>query len=126
MMPIVGARFGLMEISPSSYFEPLLRYDVSVAGDPTKRNICNLQFAPTLNIGLPNRWFVALFPSPDIRVNFGDPIVEQTGQWFVPFDIRIGKKLSDTVVLSLEVSVPVLKDYPVYDFKTEARLNVTW
>jgi hypothetical protein len=126
MMPIVGARFGLTELNSSSYFEPLIRYDVSVAGDPTKRNISNLQFAPMLNIGLPDRWFVALFPSPDIRVNFGDPITGQTGRWFIPFDIRVGKKLSDTIALSLEVSVPMLKDYPVYDVKTQARLNVTW
>jgi hypothetical protein len=59
-------------------------------------------------------------------VNFGDPITGQTGRWFVPFDIRVGKKLSDTVALSLEVGVPILKDYPVYDFKTQARLNVSW
>src|SRR5512135_2228896 len=32
LMPIVGARYALPEISASSYFEPLLRYDVSVAG----------------------------------------------------------------------------------------------
>jgi hypothetical protein len=123
---IVGARFGLPEINSSSYFEPLLRYDVSVAGDPTNRSISNLQFAPMLNIGLPDRWFVTLFPSPDIRVNFGDPITGQTGRWFIPFDFRVGKKLSDTIALSLEVSVPMLKDYPVYDFKSQVRLNVTW
>jgi hypothetical protein len=51
-MPIVGARVSLSEISTSSYFEPLLRYAVSVAGDPTKKEISNLQFAPTLNVGL--------------------------------------------------------------------------
>jgi hypothetical protein len=126
LMPIIGARFGLPEISASSYFEPLFRYDVSVAGDPTKRNISNLQLAPMLNIGLPDRWFVTFYPSPDIRVNFGDAITGQTGRWFVPFDIRVGKKLSDTIALSLEVGVPILKDYPVYDFKTQARLNVNW
>ena len=126
LMPIVGARFSLSEISASSYFEPLLRYAVSVAGDPAKNDISSLQFAPMLNIGLPNRWFVTFYPSPDIRVNFGDPITGQTGRWFVPFDIRVGKKLSDTIALSLEVGVPILKDYPVYDFKTQARLNVSW
>jgi hypothetical protein len=126
LMPIVGARVGLPEISSGSYFEPLLRYDASVAGDPTKKNISNLQFAPMLNIGLPDRWYVTLFPSPDIRINYGDPITGQTGRWFVPFDIRVGKKLSDTIALSLEVGVPILKDYPVYDFKTQLRLNVTW
>ena len=126
LMPIVGARFSLSEIGASSYFEPLLRYAVSVAGDPATKDISSLQFAPTLNIGLPNRWFVTFYPSPDIRVNFGDPITGQTGRWFVPFDIRVGKKLSDTIALSLEVGVPILKDYPVYDFKTQARLNVSW
>lgn len=126
LMPIVGARVGLPEISSGSYFEPLFRYDASVAGDPTKRNISNLQFAPMLNIGLPDHWYLTLFPSPDIRVNYGDPITGQTGKWFVPFDIRVGKKLSDTIALSLEVGVPILKDYPVYDFKTQLRLNVTW
>ncbi len=126
VMPIVGARLGLPEINSGSYFEPLLRYDVSVAGDPTRRNISNLQFAPMLNIGLPDRWFVAFFPSPDIRINFGDPTTGQTGRWFVPFDIRVGKKFNETIALSLEVGVPIIRDYPVYDFKAQLRLNITY
>ena len=126
VMPIVGARFGLPEINTSSYFEPLLRYDVSVAGDPTRKNISNLQFAPTLNIGLPDRWYVTFFPSPDIRINYGDPITGQTGRWFIPFDVRFGKKFSDNIALSLEVGAPIIKNYPVYDFKTQLRLNVTY
>jgi len=52
VMPMVGARYALWEISPSSYLEPVLRYDASFAGDPTRRNISDLQIAPTLNIGL--------------------------------------------------------------------------
>jgi hypothetical protein len=126
LMPIVGARLALPEITESSYFEPLLRYDVSVAGDPTKRNISNLQFAPTLNIALPNRWFVSFYPSPDIRINFGDPITGQTGRLFIPFDIRVGKKITDNLALSLEVGVPIVRDYPIYDFKAQLRLNVTY
>jgi hypothetical protein len=126
LMPIVGARLALPEITESSYFEPLLRYDVSVAGDPTKRNISNLQFAPTLNIGLPNRWFVSFYPSPDVRINFGDPITGQTGRLFIPFDVRVGKKITDNLALSLEVGVPIVRDYPIYDFKAQLRLNVTY
>ena len=34
--------------SKGSYFEPLLRYDQSFAGDPSKKSISNLQFAPSL------------------------------------------------------------------------------
>ncbi len=126
VMPIVGARLALPEINNGSYFEPLLRYDVSVAGDPTKRNISNLQFAPMLNIKLPDRWYVTFFPSTDIRINYGDPITGQTGRWFVPFDFRVGRKFTDDIALSLEIGVPIIKDYPVYDFKTQLRLNVTW
>lgn len=126
LMPIVGARYGLPEISPSSYFEPLLRYDVSVAGDPTKKNIRNLQFAPMFNVGLPEGWSITLYPSTDIRINYGDPITGQTGRWFVPFDFRVTKKLTPEIATSLEIGVPIIKDYPVYDFKTQLRVNVTW
>ncbi|WP_298253521.1 hypothetical protein [Bradyrhizobium sp.] len=126
VMPIVGARLALPEINNGSYFEPLLRYAVSVAGDPTTKNISNLQLAPMLNIGLPDHWYVTLFPSPDIRINYGDPITGQTGRWFVPFDFRVGKKFTDNIALSLEIGVPIIRDYPVYDFKTQLRLNVTW
>jgi hypothetical protein len=126
IMPIVGARYALWEINSSSYFEPVVRYDASFAGDPGKRNISNLQFAPTFNLGLPDRWFLTFYPSADIRVNLGDPVTGQTGRLFLPFDARIGHKLSDNVALSFELGVPIIKDYPVYNIKTQVRLNVTY
>jgi hypothetical protein len=126
IMPAAGFRYALWEISSSSYFEPVVRYDVSVACDPTKKNISNLQFGPTLNIGLPDRWFLTFYPSPDIRINYGDPITGQTGRLFLPFDVRVGRKLSDNIALSFELGVPIIKDYPVYNLKTQVRLNVTY
>jgi hypothetical protein len=126
IIPGAGFRFALPEINSSSYLEPLVRYDVSFAGDPTKKNISNLQFAPTFNLGLPDRWFITFYPSPDIRINFGDPITGQTGRLFLPFDARIGRKLSDNAALSFELSVPIIKDYPIYNLKTQIRLNVTY
>ena len=126
IMPIVGARYALWEISASSYFEPILRYDVSFAGDPTRKNISNLQMAPALNIGLPDQWFVTFFPSADIRVNFGDPITGQTGRLFLPFDFRVGRKLDGGAALSFELGVPLIKDYPVYNIKTQVRFNQTF
>ena len=126
IMPIIGARYALWEINSSSYIEPIVRYDVSFAGDPTKRNISNLQFAPTFNLGLPDRWFISFYPSADIRINLGDPITGQTGRLFLPFDARIGRKLSENAELSFELGVPIIKDYPVYNLKTQVRLNVTY
>ncbi len=92
IMPIAGFRYGLPEISAGSFLEPFARYDVSFAGDPSKRNISNLQLAPYFTVGLPDRWFVALWPSADIRINFGDPLTGQTGRLFLPFDARVGPK----------------------------------
>ena len=126
IMPIMGFRYGLPELSPGSYVEPFARYDVSFAGDPSKRNISNLQLAPFLNIGLPDDWFVALYPSADIRINFGDPVTGQTGRLFLPFDARVGRKMTDHISLSLEIGVPIIKDYPVYNFKAQVRLSVTY
>ena len=126
VMPIVGARYALWEINSSSYFEPLFRYDASFAGDPTRRNISNLQIAPAFNIGLPDQWFITFYPSPDIRINFGDPITGQTGRFFLPFDFRVGRKLQENAALSFELGVPIIKDYPVYNLKTQARFNLTF
>jgi hypothetical protein len=98
-MPVVGAHYELPEFSPGSYFEPLIRYDQSFAGNPQRSGVSNLQFAPTLNIGLPERWFLTLYPSPDIRVNYGPAVVAQTGRLFVPFDTSIGRMIANDLPL---------------------------
>jgi hypothetical protein len=126
IMPIAAARYALPEISSGSYFEPLARYDVSFAGDPTKKFISNLQLAPMLNLSLPDRWFFTLYPNPEIRWSFGAPVTGQTGRLFLPFDARIGHKFSDAFDASLEVAVPIVKQYPVYNFMTALRLNVNF
>jgi hypothetical protein len=122
IMPGGGVRYSLPALGPDSYFVPAIRYAFSFAGDPSRRTIRQPQIAPTLNIGLPDRWFVTLFPSYDIRINYGDPVSGQTGRLFLPADLAIGRKVTDKLTLSLEASEPIIKDYPVYDFKIEARL----
>ncbi len=126
IMPIAGLRYALPEISKGSYFEPLARYDVSFVGDPSRKSISNLQFAPMLNLALPERFFLTFYPSADIRWNFGPPATGQTGRLFLPLDARIGKKFTDNFNVSLEIGVPIVRQYPVYDFKTALRLNFTF
>jgi hypothetical protein len=126
LMPVAGFRYGLPEISSGSYLEPFARYDVSFAGDPAKRNISNLQLAPYFSLRLPDTWFIAFYPSSDIRINFGDPVPGQTGRLFLPFDARVGRNLTDHVALSLEIGVPIINAYPVYNFKAQIRLNTTF
>jgi hypothetical protein len=122
--PIFGIRYSFLEYGSNTYFVPKIRYAESFGGDPSRRNISELQIAPTLNIGLPNRWFVTLFPSEDIRINFGGHESGQTGRLFFPFDALVGRKLTDNIVVSLEASVPIVKDYPVYNFRTELRVSM--
>jgi hypothetical protein len=103
---------------------PLLRYERSFAGDPTSRAVNNLQFAPMVNFSLPDRWFFTLYPTPDIRWNFGPAVTGQTGRLFLPFDARIGRKFAKNLNVSLEVGIPIVKQYPVYDFTTQMRINI--
>jgi len=126
IMPIAGFRYGLPEISSGSYLEPFARYDVGFAGNPSRKNISNLQLAPWFNLSLPDHWSIAFFPSADIRVNFGDPVSGQTGRLFLPFDARVARNLTDQIAVSLEVGIPIIKDYPVYNFKGQIRLNMTY
>ena len=122
IMPGFGVRYSFLDIGPDTYFVPVVRYAISFAGDPLRRNISEPQIAPTLNIGLPDQWFVNFYPSNDIRINFGDPISGQTGRLFLPLDVSVGRKVADNWTISLEASVPIVKDYPVYNFKTELRI----
>ncbi len=124
--PVAGIRYGLPELGRGSYFEPLVRWDASFAGDPNRKAINNLRFAPMVNFALPDGWFFTLYPSTAIRWNFGDPVTGQTGRLFVPFDARIGKAFSDRLSASLEIGVPIVKQYPVYDFMTALRVNLTF
>ena len=120
-------RYGLPEISQGSYFEPFARYDVSFAGDPSKKFMSNLQFAPMFNISLPDRSLLTLYPNPEIRWNFENcSSLPRPVELFLPFDARIGKKLSSSLDISLEVSIPIVKQYPVYDFMTALRINFTY
>jgi len=122
VMPGFGVRYSFLEFGPDTYFVPVVRYAISVAGDPNSRNISEPQIAPTLNVGLPNRWFVTLYPSNDIRINYGDPISGQTGRLFLPFDAAVGRNVTDKLVISFEAAVPMIDAYPVYKFKAELRL----
>ena len=124
IMPGFGVRYSLLEWGEDCYFVPVVRYAMSFAGDPTARRISEPQIALTLNIGLPGPWYVTFYPSNDIRINFGQPRSGQTGRLFLPFDALVGAKVTDQMQISLEASVPVVKAYPVYDFKTELRVRV--
>lgn len=124
VVPTVGMRWTTNDIYQGSWIALAARWDKDFAesrSDSTEVN--ELQFAPVINIPLPDYWFINLFPSTDIRYNMGDKREGDSGRWFVPANFLIGKMLSKDVVSSVEVGIPVIKEYHVYDFKVEARLG---
>ena len=121
VMPGFGFRYSFLELGEETFVAPQMRYAVSVAGTASTRDISELQIAPLFNLDLPDRWFLTLYPSFDIRINLGPRVPGQTGQLFLPADAEIGYRLGDYIVIALEGSVPIIKDYPVYDFKTQLR-----
>jgi hypothetical protein len=119
LLPTAGLQFGLPEISNGSFFQPVMRYQFDIAGDSGRRHYSDVQFAPTINIALERDWYVTLFPSTDIRYNF----IQR--EWFVPFNVEVGRQWSQNIVTSLELGVPIYREEnPVYLFKLEGRLTM--
>jgi len=121
VLPILGARQKLPGISVGSFAEIILRYDTDVGGYGGRSHIKQFQFSPTLNIALPDRYFVTLFPSQDFVVNLQD-----NDKWFIPADILLGRNITKNTVASLELSVPIVKQCLLYNFKIEAHISFSF
>lgn len=124
LVPLLAARAMLPEISDGSYAVTMVRYAISIGHSFGSRATSELQLAPQLKLAVSPQWFLVLFPNADIRVNFGQKVGGQTGRLFLPMDGAVGCNLTDTAVASLEVSAPVVRDYPLYRLKIEARFSV--
>jgi hypothetical protein len=118
-----GAVFRCMlpELSAGSFVAPEMLYAFDVGGDPDGSHVSELQLQPTLDWELPRGVFLQLFPSSDIRINLGKP--QGSGRLFFPFDVLAGIMVTPRLLASLEASIPIVKDYPVYDFKLEATVG---
>jgi hypothetical protein len=123
LVPTLGARYNLPEITKGSWAALLVRYDVSLGGQRERRYISELQFAPLVNFALPDNWFLNLYPSSDIRINLGPKGSRNDGRWFFPFNFMVGKLITKSIVGSVEIGFPIVQEYKVYDFKMEARIG---
>ena len=62
LVPTVGVRASLPEISEGSYAGLIVRQFSSVGGQSSRKNISYFQFEPQFNIGLPGQWFLNFSP----------------------------------------------------------------
>ena len=122
IVPTAAARWMLPALGGGSWFAPLVRYDVDVAGADNRNRIREFQLAPTLNLVSTDGLFLNLYPSSDIRYNFASERPGDTGKWFIPFDFLVGRKLNPMTVATLEVSFPLVQQYQVYDLKIEGNI----
>ena len=124
LLPTLGIRRQLSEISSGSFAGFTMRYAVNYAGSRKRPAISTLEMAPTFNWMLPRDWFVSTYPSSDIQINFQDK-----GAVFLPFDIMIGKTIPKKAVFSVELGFPMYHSgelsefYTTYEFKMEARVG---
>jgi hypothetical protein len=72
---------------------------------------------------MPHNLFFTLFPSPHIRLNYGTPVLNQTGRLFLPANFMLGWKPTEHTVISAEFGIPIIKDFTVYTFKTQLRVG---
>ena len=120
--PVVGAGFGLPQISPGSSFLLQVIYLNSVASrneNKGRADINQLNLQPQLHVVLPNDWFLTTYSSESIIKNYGNE-----GKWFVPFDVMVGKKI-DHFVGSLEFSRQLFhaQDFQPYQWQLEGRIG---
>ena len=120
---IFVVRAMLPEISQGSYFAPQLRYGIDSESDDNGSTLRQLRVAQTLNINLPHDLFFTLYPSPDIRINYGTPVSNQKGRLFLPLNFMIGWKPTPHTVMSAEFGIPIIKDFPAYNFKVQLRVG---
>ena len=121
--PLMGVRWDLPEVSSGSFFLTQIRYQNSIASrdqNAEREDIDELAIQPKLNVSLPDGWFTTLFASEQIQVN-----LEDDGKLFVPFDLMVGRRLSESLVVSLEYSRSVYHDsgYEPFQWQIEGRVG---
>ncbi len=115
LAPTLAGKVDLPAITPGSFVALLLRDQFSFAGDSDRDDIHQLVIQPVFNVNLPQAWFVTL--APEIRLDWDE------GDWFVPFDVTLGKLINPSTVASLEVKTPLIDDLDSFQFEIEGRLG---
>jgi hypothetical protein len=115
LVPTVGVRASVPEISQGSYLGLIVRQFSSVGGQSSRSDISYFQFEPQFNWTLPERWFLNF--SPEIKFNL------MTRDWFVPLDIMVGRRFGLNWIASLEYQYGLVTEDDSYNQWLEARIG---
>ena len=70
---------------------------------------------PFLNFDLPREWYLTF--APEMWCDWRE------ANWFIPFDVEVGKMLTRHVVMSLQYDAGITKDLPLYKHQVEFRIG---
>lgn len=115
LVPTVGVRASIPEISEGSYLGLIVRQFSSIGGQSSRSDISYFQFEPQFNWALPDRWFLNF--SPELKFNL------MTSDWFVPLDIMVGRKFGLHWIASLEYQYGLVREDDSYNQWLEARIG---
>lgn len=101
--------------SEGTFCGVILRQDWSFAGYANAPAIRQSFIQPFFNLNLPAQWFIN--SSPEMIYNW------ESHRWFIPFDLMLGKMLTKSLVISLELESAIVNAYPQYQTQLEFRLG---
>jgi hypothetical protein len=95
------------------------------AGDDDRTDINQLILQPFLNVQLPDKWFFTI--APEILMNWDEDIQGNDNQWFIPFDLTVGKLINPSTVAAVEFKHEIVDDYQTgyqtFDWEVDARVG---
>lgn len=115
IMPSFAFKYDMGDWSDGAYAGAILRHAWSCGGYSNASRISRTYIQPTLNINLADQWFLNF--SPEMYYDWVH------SQWFIPFDLMVGKMLSKKCVVSLEYENAIVDDSPSFDQELEFRIG---
>jgi hypothetical protein len=119
LAPTIGVAHHPESWQRGGFVGVLIRDIFDYAGKDNRNDIHELSVQPFVNYNLEDSWFVTL--APDIRINW-----EDNNNVFLPFNISIGKLVSENKVISVGFSSAIVNDYDLYDWQITFRTSISF
>jgi hypothetical protein len=101
--------------------QPLGRYYLGYRADRADAQaVRKLDLYPKIVFDLPGHWFVTLYPDRPLEYN------QITGQWFIPFELIVGRRLSERLRIGLGWATKVAGSETRYRSLIEAQVQWTF
>ncbi len=114
-VPSAGFRYDLGPWMQGAWCGLMVRHAFDIGGYSGYDRISQTIAQPMMNIDLPDLWFLTF--APEFRYDWKD------SEWFVPFDMTVGKMLTGNIVASLTLKSVINDDMLLYVNVFEGRVG---